>query len=104
MSNVARQVRAHSGGDALTNGEGAEDVSAALPRNCAPDAIDPISQQVVRFSHFGGTGRRMDAILAEFDLLRRKEEAQVHMRGATPGQFLQVFVYKTRHSLDWVSH
>ena len=88
MSDVARKVCLSVGKDVIGNLDGAEQI-LQIPRDrFAPDAIDLISQDMVKFILFKRTDQPMDTYIIEFEMLRRKAEARMVMG---PG-FLVEFV------------
>ena len=56
------------------SGEGIESVLNIMRENLAPDAVDAMSQEVVRFSQFKRIERTMD-------IRRRRVESKVQMGG-----------------------
>ena len=72
------------------------DISKALRYCFQPDGLDRIYQQVAKFSLHYCTGQTMERYLFESDVLRRKAEARVIMRGAFPDAF--VSISRTQHA------
>ena len=85
MGSVNRQVWLAAGGDAVSSGD--LDVSRV---DFAPGAVDSAYQEV-RFLRFERTDRTADAVLVEFDELRRETEPQIQMAGAFPVAFVSSF-------------
>ena len=75
------------GGDILDHGDGVSKISEPLRSYHAPEAVDEIRQQVMRFMRFRRADQSIRENIAEFDLLRGKAEPQMEMGAGFPDQF-----------------
>ena len=78
-SDVARKVCVTAGRDVVGNLDDAGQISKISRERFAPDAIDSILQDVVKFTYPKCTDQDMDTGLLEFDALRRKAETRMLM-------------------------
>ena len=74
--------------DVIGNIDGVEQISKILRKSSAPDVIDSIFQDMVKFMYFKLTGRNLATYLMEFDMLRRKAEARTIMGSGFPDSFV----------------
>ena len=69
-SDVARQVCITSGKDPVTSDDGVQQIPKILRGHVAPDALDAMYPNVVRFLQYRRTHLTVDAFLLEFAGLR----------------------------------
>ena len=70
INTVARAVCMAAGGDVIMDQEGLEKILAQLRDYFAPDDVDSLYQEVVRFLQFERTSQTMNEYPARSDLLR----------------------------------
>ena len=79
MTSVAHQVCFPAGGEHVENNDGAPCMPAILRDYFAPEAVDPINQEVVRLTQYRRADQPIDEYLPEFVLLRRRAESDMEM-------------------------
>ena len=72
MTDVARKVCLAAGKDVVSNIDGVAQISRILRERPAPDAIDSIFQDIMKFSRFKRPGQNMDTFPVEFDMSRQE--------------------------------
>ena len=90
LSDVARKVCLSVGRDVIDNLDGAEQISRISRERFAPDAIDSISQDMVKFLYFKRTEQTMDTYITEFEILGGKAESRLLIGFGLPGAFVSV--------------
>ena len=70
--------------------DGAAQILSILREQFAPDAIDIIFQDMVKFMYSKRTDRYMDTYLTKFDMLRQKAEARMLIESGLPDEFVSV--------------
>ena len=83
-------MRLEEGSDILENSIGVAKTSDVLRNYFAPEAVDAIRQQVMRFTRSRRTDQSVDEYIAEFDLLRRKAESKMEMGAGFPEPFVSI--------------
>ena len=81
MDRVARQACTSAGRDVILYNGGAQKILQISHERLAPNAVDAIHREVVRFLHFVRADQKMEASWLEFDVLRRKSESRMAMGG-----------------------
>ena len=85
-----RQVCLAEGGDILDHSDGVSGILDVL-RNClAPEAVDAIRQQVMRYARCRRADQSIGEYVVEFDLLRRRAESKMEMGAGSPDQFVSI--------------
>ena len=90
MSDVARKVCLSVGRNVIGNLDEAEQISRIQRERFAPDAIDSIFQDLVKFMNFKRTKRKMDTYIMEFEMLRAKAASRTLMGSGFPDAFVSV--------------
>ena len=90
MSDVARKVCMSVGKDDVGNAGGVAQILKILRERFAPDAINSVFLDVVKFLYFKRTQQNMDTYLSEFDMLQEKAEARLPMGSGPPDEFASV--------------
>ena len=88
MSGVAGKFCVAAGTDAIGNSGGAEENLKFCRIRFAPDVIDSIFQDMVKFMNFRRSGQDADTHLMEFDVLRQKAESRMITGGRFPDEFV----------------
>ena len=70
MSDVAKKVCSNAGRDVIDNLDGAYQILRISHERFAPNAIDSIFQDMVKFLYFKRTEQTIDAYIMEFETLR----------------------------------
>ena len=78
------------GKDVIGNIGGVAHILRILRARFAPDAIDRIAQDMVKFMYFKRTDRNVDENSTEFDMLQQKAEARMLVGSGPPGNFAPV--------------
>ena len=89
-SDAARKVGVRAGKDVVGNLDRAEQILKISRERFAPDAIDSIFRDVVKFMYFKRLGQTMDTYLLDFDMLRRKAESRMLIGAGFPDEFVSV--------------
>ena len=90
MSKVALKVCLSVGRGVIGNLDGAEQISKIPRERVAPDAIDSIFQDMVKFMYFKRTDQTMDTYTMEFETLRQKAESRMVVGAGFPDKFASV--------------
>ena len=90
MRPVPRQVCLAEGSDMLGHSDGVAKILNILRNYFAPEAVDGILQQGVRFMRFRRTDQSVGEYVAEYDLVRRKTESNLGMEAGCPGRFASI--------------
>ena len=90
MADVARKVCTTVGKDVIGNNDGVMHILNILRDRFAPDRVDCIFQDIIKFMNFKKTTQEMDTYLLEFDILRQKAEARMPMGTGFPDEFASV--------------
>ena len=88
MSDVARRVCPSVGRNVIENLGGAEQISRILRERSAPDAIDSISQDMVKFTSPERTEQNMDTYIMEFEMLSEKAGSIMLLGPGFPDAFV----------------
>ena len=75
MADTARKVFMTVGKDCVGNNDGAQQISRIFRERLAPDAVDAIYQEEVKFMNFKRTDQTTGGFWIEFDVLSVKAEA-----------------------------
>ena len=79
-----------AGEDVVGNLGGAGQILEISRGRCAPDAIDSILRDMVKFTLLARTDQDIDTYLMEFDMSRRKAGARRITGGGSSGEFASV--------------
>ena len=90
MADVARKVCTTVGKDVIANNDGVMHILNISRDRLAPDRVDCIFQDIIKFMNFKKTTQEMDTYLLEFDILRQKAEARMSMGTGFPDEFVSV--------------
>ena len=88
MSDVARKVCLNVVRDVIDNLDGAEQILRILREYFAPDAIDSISQEIVKSMFFERTEQTMDTYIMEFGMLRGEAGSRLLLGPGFPDAFV----------------
>ena len=84
MDSVAEQVCMSAGNLIILNNDGAAEILDILHGHFAPDAVDAVYKEVVRFLHFERMDLSMEVSLLGFDVPRRKAESRMQLGANSP--------------------
>ena len=82
---VAREVCMAGESDVIAGPDGAKRISELLRDYFAPEALDSVYQEVVRFSQFGRAAQTTDGFLVRLDLPRKKAASKKQGAGGLSG-------------------
>ena len=88
MAPAPRQVCVTEGSDISDHSDRVAKILEILRNYFAPEAVDAIHQQVMRFTRFRRTDQSIDEYTAGFDLLCWKAESNVEMGAGFPEKFV----------------
>ena len=82
--------------DDVGNIDGAGQISKISRERFAPDAIDSIFQDMLKFTYFKRTDQKIGTHMTEFDFSRQKAEARMLMGSGLPDEFRPCFIRAKR--------
>ena len=90
MRPAPRQVCLAEGSDILDHIDGVSKILIILRNYFAPEAVDAIQQQVMRFMRFRRADQSIEDYIMEFDLLRREAAPRMKIGAGFPERFVSL--------------